>query len=224
MRVTINLVRNDLAFIKQKPAEKLHIVDRILRFFSTPAYGVVGWDSSHTDSITLKITGEGINESMTIPAGATSYSTTVPSGIALVFSLTHTSIIGSQTNWGGIYKTVLQSGIDAQITITMLPIVLITSASHPDVSFYSLPYGYESIVTGCRLYRSVSPDGPYILVVNQTYANMADSISDSSRNVADTTDLPDGSLVNWRVYYKIAVYGPSGEGVPTEAYTYNFGK
>jgi hypothetical protein len=218
VRVTINLVRNDLAFMNQKPAEKLHIVDRILRFFSNPAYGAFGWSSEHTGPLSLRITGEGVNESIIIPSGATSYSTTVPSSVAIKFTITHEYTVGSFDNWGGIHEGVFISGTDAQITITMLPIVSFTtvgSVTSPNIYYDSLPSGYESVVTGCRLYRSQTSNGSSTLVASQGYVDMIQT----TPFIADSTGF---SGISSPVYYKIVVYGPGGEGVPSEERIYSF--
>ncbi len=220
VRVTINLVRNDLAFMNQKPAGKLHIVDRVLRFFSTPAEAVTPWETDHTGSLALSISGEGVNESVILPTGTTSYSTTVPSNVAVRFTVTHEYIADGSNNWGGIHEGVFMSGTDAQITVTMLPILPVYSitggSSSRNVYYRYIPIDLSSVVTGCRLYMAQSSSGPYTLVATHGYADMSSSVTSV---FLDSTSVP-----VWTVYYKIAVYGPSGEGVLSKEEPYSWAK
>ncbi|HPS87769.1 MAG TPA: hypothetical protein PLY36_13550, partial [Spirochaetota bacterium] len=87
-RVTIHLERNDLAF--QKEIKQKRVIDRVLEFFSTPAYAVIGWSSEHGQysTLTLRIRSSSFSEmTYSIPQSATTYTVEVPSGKDITFEI-----------------------------------------------------------------------------------------------------------------------------------------
>lgn len=193
-RVTINFQRNDLA-VKDIKTDK-HIIDRILEFFSTPAYAVIGWDSTPGE---LTLTVSGI-ETITynIPSDATSYTITTTPAIGVTFEIISTTLGGNvPKNWGG-HETVTIFPGDNVVSINMIPMTQIYSvniASGLEVNFST--YAPTAWVDSYKIYRSDSADGPYS-VIGTT----------ASTIYSDTT-----VVMGHTYYYKISVIYNGKEGV-----------
>lgn len=197
-RVTIHLERNDLANMGIQPEKRL--IDRVLEFFSTPAYAVAGWDSTH-GSLTLKVINESSEElTYSIPTGATTYTVEIPSGNNITLEVTSYTTGGAvSTNWGG-HTTVNLGPGEQDITIYMIPMTIIIGAGGST----SLDVNWEptSFVTIYNIYRSTSSSGPFALIGTDTVPPYN-----------DTTAL---SGVTY--YYRISIVNTSGEGIMCAPY------
>jgi hypothetical protein len=187
-RVTIHIVRNDL--VGQKPVQKKWFIDRILEFFSTAAYGK--WYDNHTDPLTLTISSNSFEDKVyTIPAGATTFSTIIPTGNNITFKITHYYISQSQMNWGGIITTDISPG-EQDITIKMIPIIIILYHNCCNYVGWMWDSTPPANATGYYIYRIA----------------MVTPIGESSYTDNDVTLVMDTTY-----YYKVSIYGSDGEGV-----------
>lgn len=195
-RVTIHLQRNDLAYMGQPPVK--HLIDKVLEFFSTRAEAVAGWDGTPGD-LTLTISSSSFeNMVFSIPAGATSYTATVPSTNDVTFEII--SVYGGVKNWGG-HTTINLGPGDQDITINMIPMVNIYSSyCCITLQWYDM-VSASSYANGYYIYRSDNPNGPFAKIATVNDINQM-SYNDSYNLVMDTT-----------YYYKVSVFGPDGEGV-----------
>jgi hypothetical protein len=211
-RVTIYFSQSGMALRQMKEPVEVSFLERILRFFVTPAEAAM-WDSSHPGSGNFKvtITGEGINRTVTLPAGTASYSATVPSEVNLVFSVIYSyGVTALITNWGGRREAVLRPGAEAVMNISMLPIISIYGDTLDQQQRAMILHDYVDssldmggVITEYRLYRSNVTGGPYRLVTTEPFAGGADDIV-----VTDPETLSPSQY-----YYRLSVYGPSGEGL-----------
>lgn len=204
-RVTIHLERNDLAAMGIQPQK--HFIDKVLEFFSTPAYAVFGWDGTHY-ALTLSVSSPSFETfTFNIPLGVTQYSLIIPSGNNTIFTATCVSITGGgYKNWGG--EKIIDLGPGEQdLQLTILPMVNLGVSS--DTSTVYLSWDSSSDFTGTQsynLYRSTEIDGKYSFL----------------KNIVDTTtpNTTDVKPVSGRYYYKLSVVTTYGEGVKSDPKTW----
>jgi len=207
-RITINIERNDLLSLGIKPEKK--IIDSILEFFSTPAEAtsVPEWFDIRTDLTLTVISDSFSNMTFTIPANATSFTTSIPSGSNTTLRITSQTDWLNPTgninkNWGGEYTTLLQPG-DMEITITMIPMTYISTVlQSANITVTWEVYQMHSSVTAYKLYRSTAIDGDYIYV-----------------NTTSSNTLNAGGYTGTRYYYKVSCVTSSGEGVMSDPKTW----
>lgn len=196
-RVTIHLERNDLAF--QGDLKQKRVIDRILEFFTTPAFAVAGWDSSHGE-LTLKIRSSSFSEmTYPIPQSATTYTVTVPAGQSITFEvISYTTGGAVPYNWGG-HKTLDIDPGEQDLTLNMIPMTLITNIPTGSILtvYWEQPTAW---VTNYRLYRSDSPEGPYVKI--------GSDISSTQSSTSGGTTLMGNTY-----YYKLSVVYNGEEGV-----------
>lgn len=214
-RVTINLVRNDLAAMGIQPEPELSIIDRVLNFFSTPAEAGATWSDMRTDII-LTVTSDSVGEiTFTLPANATSFSTTLPSGSVTEFTIRSWYMDGAtskdQVYWGGQVNVLLQPG-DQDISIQMKPMSWIWMASPSTGSVYLswVTGGYQTLYqpSSYNIYRSTSLNGTYDKIASEVT-----SFTDSSAT---------GLVIGSTYYYKIStntIYGESILSEPSDSVT-----
>lgn len=200
-RVTINLNRSDLALLN-KPASNKRVVDRILEFFSTPAYAVSGWDSTHGPLI-LKVSGPSIDTSVfSIPQSSVSYTVTVSAVNNVTFEIYSTTTLNAvPKNWGGRVTLSLLPG-DQDITITMIPMTKISTIS----GFGLMSINWEPVSAGISnassyvIYRSDSINGDFVKITEIF-------------NIATTNYTDPAVVIGKPYYYRISVDGINGEGL-----------
>lgn len=207
-RVTINLVRNDLAAMGIQPEPELSIIDRVLNFFSTPAEAYLpSWPDDRTDLTLTVLNGNIVVMTAPIPANATSYSTYMPSGYTATIIITGNGDydggepMGEMIHkcWGGQTTAELKSGDDLSITIKMIPMTYITSvyggSTQIEIMWFtdSLPTMSEF-----RIYRSTEIDGDYSLV---------GTVPSGGNMYADNVTQ------GIRYYYRVSCVNANGEGV-----------
>jgi len=199
-RVTIHLERNDLAF--NKDIKQKRIIDRVLEFFSTPAYAVAVWDSSQSD-LKLTVTSLAFDDKIyIIPVGTTEYSLLIPSGSTVIFTATCRPLAGIYDNWGGITVADLTPG-EQSITLKMIPI---TALSYYDsgASWIELTWDTTILtkVTGYTIYRSTNANGPYYKI---------GIISGNTNSIYRDEDPELVSGITY--YYKLSVNTADGTGL-----------
>jgi len=200
-RVTINLNRSDLALFN-KPASDKRVVDRVLEFFSTPAYAVSGWDSTH-GPLTLTVSGPSIDTSVfSIPQSSVSYTVTVPAVNNVTFEIYSTTTLNAvPKNWGGRATLSLYPG-DQDITIMMIPMTKISTIS----GFGLMSINWEPISAGISnassyvIYRSDSVDGNFVKITEIF-------------NIGTTNYTDPSVIIGMPYYYRISVNGINGEGI-----------
>lgn len=207
-RVTIHLERNDLAAMGIQPQK--HFIDRVLEFFSTPAYAVdpPDWLDNHSESgctVKLYIRSSSYEEQeYSIPYNATEYSVIIPSSNNTTFTLI--SRYSGQNNWGG--KKTLNIGPGEQsITIAMIPMSYFSYLEAGSTLYWTefLSNPAPSNASSYNIYRANSINGPYTLIK---------TLSISTVSFTDNTLVPGNNY-----YYKISISGSDGEGVLSDAYT-----
>ncbi|HOP64894.1 MAG TPA: hypothetical protein PK906_16065 [Spirochaetota bacterium] len=190
-RVTIHLERNDIAYMGIQPEK--HFIDRILEFFSTRAEAG-GWDDDRTD-LTLTVTSDSFYDlTFALPSEAETFTTTVPSGNNITFTITNyfdTIGYGYQKGWGGHTTLNLGPG-DQDIEIKMIPMTWITNVN--PVQWY----GLSQYITSYNLYKSTDENGPYSKIVSNTTLT---SYTDNDVSAGHT------------YYYRVSVNNENGEGV-----------
>jgi len=191
-RVTIKLQRNDLGMNNYIPEKRM--IDKVLEFFSTPAYAM-SWDDTIGD-LTLTVSSSSFNDmTFSIPSDAVTYSLVVPAVSNVTFEIT--SITGYGLNWGGHITLSLNPG-EQEIAINMVPITKIIS-----VNDYSdridISWDMVSYAGSYKIYRATAADGPYSLIgtIGGTFYQ-----DDSSGMVPGT-----------EYYYRISVEYLGNEGV-----------
>lgn len=206
-RVTIHIQRNDLAALGIQPEPEPGIIDRILNFFSTPAEAGATWSNMRTD-IVLTVTSDSFGEkTFTLPANATSFTTTLPSGSDTVFTIRSwyldSATSRDQVYWGGQINVVLGPG-EQEISIQMKPMSWIWSASPSTGSVYLswVTGGYTITINSYNIYRSSS--------INGTYDKIAS-------NVTSYTDT--GVVAGTTYYYKVSTNSSLGESILSEPST-----
>lgn len=197
-RVTIHLERNDLAAMGIQPQK--HFIDRVLEFFSTPAEAVTGWYNM-PGNLTLSVQSSSLGKlTYSVPTGATTFTVQIPTGSDLYFEILSYATQGDVAiNWGGYTTQNLGPG-DQEITIVMIPMAEIISASGSaslDVS-WEPPTAY---VTSYNIYRSTSLSGPFVLIGTDTASPYNDTTAQSGITY----------------YYRISVVNSNGEGVKCPA-------
>lgn len=207
-RVTIHLERNDLAAMGIQPQPEKHFIDRVLEFFSTPAYAVdpADWLDNHSESgctVTLYVSSPSHeDQEYIIPYDANEYTIIVPSSINTTFTIV--SKYSGQNNWGG--KKTLNLGPGEQdITIKMIPMTYFSYLQGS--TMYWTEFNLTPVpanASSYNIYRSDSINGTYSLITTL-------SIS--------TISFTDPSIISGNTYYyKISVSGSDGEGVLSVAY------
>lgn len=207
--VTINIERNDLASMGIQPEPELGIIDRILNLFSTRAEAF-SWTDYRTNMV-LKVTSGTIGEKIfTLPEGATSFTTTLPSGSDATFTITTES--GGNLCWGGEITKFLGPG-EQEMTIQMKPMSWIYNANSEtgsvNLNWIDSFFPAEFSISSYNIYRSESIDGKYDRI---------------AANITSFTDTTATGLISGRTYYyKIStnsIYGesplsnPSGPATP----------
>lgn len=228
-RVTIRLVRNDLAMVTQ-PSLRLSLVDRVLRLFSTPAHAYsYYWDSTKRNILTLTVSNPSLpSVEFPLPPGATEFSAIVPAGdVTLkILSLGNNQDTGFQYyNWGGITTVTLNPGDDKTVTIYMVPIIpvdpgytsveqggSVTITLYPVVIF-STPYSAYQLL----LERSNNPGGPYQVVGTGNWPTGGNpTVSDTESQTAP--GIPAGTY-----YYRVRIRTGQGvTGLPCEPFAVSF--
>jgi hypothetical protein len=196
--VTLNFDTSHISF--NNKVKELPLIDKFLCFFSGTAYAVTGWNGV-TTKITLSIIGQDMDTiTADIPfiysgASTTSYTVTVPSGSKRNFTIVTTALEGDvPKNWGGQTVVDLAPGDDVKLTINMIPMTLVYLYTTSDMNFYSVSYTGGQ---GYNIYWSATRNGNYSLLTTAT------PITASWKANAN----PPGG------YYKISVFGTTGEGV-----------
>lgn len=165
-RLTIH-IQNDLYAQKSDS-----VIDKLLGFISTKVYAM-DWNPNHSSSdgtLTLYVTGNGIEIEANIPPGNATYTLELPAGnevnIKLLFETTEGQV---QTTWGG-QKTISLDMGNNDVSITMLPMTefdenFIPPAAPPPVYFqwYSISLTLDPEPTiEYNIYRAALPGGPQL--------------------------------------------------------------
>ena len=207
-RVTLKLQRNDLAQAGIKAEREVRLIDKILNFFSTPAYAGSTWEATK-GTLALEIEHPALGK-ITVPlaTGATEYTTVLPVAKGVKFTIR--SAIENDgygniySNWGGQVTADLQTTDDNVLTVIMLPIVPIWNFSGTNASVCSYTPVSNISNPAIELWRSETPTGEYIKI---------NSISASTA----VYSIPDNSGASGTYYYKTrfvgTVAGVQAEGV-----------
>ncbi len=161
--VTIHLERNDLAAMGITPERELGIIDKILNFFSTRAEAA-SWSDDKTN-MTLRVTSGCFDEkTFTLPSGATSFTTTLPSGCETTFIIT-TGATVAQKRWGGQISINLIPG-EQDFKIQMIPMSWIyTADGSGHLQLYWINSGFPvGLITSYNIYKSSTINGTYVKV------------------------------------------------------------
>lgn len=204
-RITIHLERHDLAFQKEMKQKK--IIDRVLEFFSTPAYAGSTWFDVR-DDLTLIVTGETFTEKIfTLPANSTTYSIILPANENVKFRITSqytTDFNGVQKNWGGETIVFLSSG-ESDVIVKMLPMTFITGlGGSTEINISWLTMGIPAYVTTYNVYRSTSADGTYSYI---------------GSNASFLMDITALSGITY--YYRVSAVTSYGEGIMSDPLSYS---
>jgi hypothetical protein len=203
-RVTIH-IQNDLYAQKSES-----IIDKLLSIISTDAYAS-NWESFHDlGKITLTISGNDMGTiEANIPPTSATFSTEVPAGSQRTIRL----IYDNEGNYGAVNKTYgaektlsLTPG-DNEVSVMMLPITEISSASRID---FDIQVSWEWVsLTGktitYNIYRSLSENGTYIKA-NETPETLTNYLDESGFTVGET------------YYYRVSVLTDGVEGLLCEPY------
>jgi hypothetical protein len=201
--VTIRLQRNDVFL---QPYKEKPFMDRILEFFSTPAYAAPSWDGTHGD-LTLIVSSPNLSGDLTffMPPGATVYTVTIPAVDQVTLTVVSETESLGYKNWGGHTTLNLVPGSKVNLTLAMIPM---TASWSPSATSGSISFWLYSIDTlnsynalSFFIYRSTSPQGPY--------ERIATGINLSTMFYTDTYALVPGTTY----YYRISVNSSDGEGV-----------
>jgi len=158
--VTIRLERNDLASFKQEKPKPL--IDRILGFFSTPAFAG-SWQDVRTDlSYTVTASDMETIPLTPIPSGTTQFSIEVPAGLNRQFTVTAFYDVWGHNVWGGQTIASLTAGQESVINIKMIPMTNMTAYSSTGTVYLSWTailsqYNFSRYI----IYKSTNANGPY---------------------------------------------------------------
>ena len=185
--VTIHFKGNNIA----ANAQQKHIIDRILEFFSKPAYAAWNYPCNR---LTLTISGRNIQEQFfdtgNISSGITDYTFTasVPSGNDVTFEVLSYNTNSNKPNWGGGKIVTLRPG-NQGIDIAMIPMTEITNlASIGNSVTITLDNITQSYCTGYNIYRSTEANSNYQLI-------------GYIANATGTLSYIDNSVNNYMTYY-----------------------
>ncbi|MCL2155695.1 MAG: chitobiase/beta-hexosaminidase C-terminal domain-containing protein [Leptospirales bacterium] len=201
--VTIHFKGNNIA----ANAQQKHIIDRILEFFSKPAYAAWNYPCNR---LTLTISGRNIQEQFfdtgNISSGITDYTFTasVPSGNDVTFEVLSYNTNSNKPNWGGGKIVTLTPG-KQRIEITMIPITEIISAEQWIGTGNSVTIKFDNITSTCKgynIYRSTEENSNYGLIGYKENT----SGYDLTNSYEDKANLD----INRTYYYKVSVIGNSG--------------
>lgn len=208
-RVTIHIQRNDLA-LQQKSEQKKFFIDRILEFFSSPAYGFIPqWsDSRLSMKLVVKSSSNG-EKTYNLPDAATEYSVIIESDNNVTFTITSEGDDNSGTStmrkmWGGEAIFDISAGEDKSISIQMKPMTWIISVGGSTDLFVSyMSTNMHSSVSNYYVYRSNNPNGLYSRIT---------TVPTSTNPYTDST-----AVSGITYYYKVSTNGTHGEGVKCDA-------
>jgi hypothetical protein len=208
--VTINLIRNDMAFNNKEIKKEYSIIDKFISFIFMTSDVHAKWSADHTaafSTLSLKITGDDMSDiTAQLPEGAASYTFQVPAGANRKFILINTTTQNSvPKNWGGSVIVNLAPGDSVNLIINMIPMTVITSLAPSTGGNMSVSWdiaassSWPASVISARIYRSDKPEGPYFIL--QTVAFTSSPYPHSGLTPGKT------------YYYKVSIISTYGEGV-----------
>ena len=194
--VTIHFKGNRIADNQPK-----HIIDRILGFFSKPAYAA--W-SDPCDRLKLTISGENIEEQVFDTGnigGITDYTFTavVPAVANVTFEILSFKTGETKPNWGGGKIVTLRPG-NQGIDIAMIPMTEITSTARWGSNSVIITFdNITSYCNGYNIYRSTEENSNYKLI--------------GKVNATDTSFTDNSVNGNMTYYYRVSIINSNGEGL-----------